>query len=383
MLLKNYILILFLLIGSFSLAQDKGIKKWFKERQALKAQKIEAGEPFLSPLLGPGYTPENGFLIAGGMLYTFKTNPKDSLIQRSSLPITAFISTRGNIGVNVKLQSFWREDRFRLNVVAKYSDADDDYFGVGMEENQNIEKGDTTSLYHRHQWFLAPGFLFRIIPNLYLGVNFNLNKTKVTEVNPLMEQDANYLQFGSENFNSATGLSLAYDSRDITVNAWKGMYLRFASLFYGSYLGSDNDYETYELDFRTYHQVYREGNVIATKLYMRAAYGDVPYEELGRIGGGAALRGYIKGQYRDKTAIYFMAEWRHMFLKSDGSLSKHGLATWLGTGTVAPSLSDVSEWVPNLGVGYRLEVQPRMNLRIDFGIGRESSGLYFGFSEAF
>ncbi|QLE00723.1 BamA/TamA family outer membrane protein [Galbibacter sp. BG1] len=371
------------MLTSVSLAQERGIKKWFKERQALKKEKIEAGEPFLTPLLGPGYTPENGFLIAGGVLYTFKTDPQDSLIQRSSMPLTAFISTRGNIGLNGKLQSFWWEDRFRLNVVAKYSDADDDYFGVGIQENQNIEKSDSTSLYHRNQWSIQPGFLFRIIPNLYLGLNFNVNKTKVTEVNPLMAQDSDFLRYGPENFNSASGLSLAFDSRDLTVNAWKGMYIRVASLFFGSYLGSNNTYQTYEVDFRTYHQIYREGNVLAAKFYLRSAHGDVPYEELGRIGGGDALRGYIKGQYRDKTAIYFMTEWRHMFLKSDGVLSKHGLATWLGTGTVAPGIDEVSQWVPNLGVGYRLEVQPRMNLRIDFGVGRESSGLYFGFSEAF
>jgi hypothetical protein len=39
--------------------------------------------------------------------------------------------------------------------------------------------------------------------------------------------------------------------------------------------------------------------------------------------------------------------------------------------------------LPNVGVGYRLEVQPRMNLRIDFGWGFETFGFYFNFNEAF
>ena len=39
--------------------------------------------------------------------------------------------------------------------------------------------------------------------------------------------------------------------------------------------------------------------------------------------------------------------------------------------------------LPNFGVGYRFEMQPRMNLRIDLGFGRETMGVYFNFNEAF
>jgi hypothetical protein len=34
------------------------------------------------------------------------------------------------------------------------------------------------------------------------------------------------------------------------------------------------------------------------------------------------------------------------------------------------------------GPSYRLEVQPRMNLRIDFGFGNNASGFYFNFNES-
>ncbi|HKJ48536.1 MAG TPA: hypothetical protein VJ973_05575, partial [Christiangramia sp.] len=127
----------------------------------------------------------------------------------------------------------------------------------------------------------------------------------------------------------------------------------------------------------------REGNTIALKLYGRLGTGDIPYEELTKIGGTNALRGYIVGQYRDRSGVYLISEWRHMFLKANEELGKHGIAVWLGSGSIANDLDAIDEWIPNLGVGYRFEVQPRMNLRIDFGIGRESSGLYFNFTEAF
>jgi hypothetical protein len=37
----------------------------------------------------------------------------------------------------------------------------------------------------------------------------------------------------------------------------------------------------------------------------------------------------------------------------------------------------------NGGVGLRFEIQKRMNLRIDYGIGAGSSAFYFSFNEAF
>ena len=67
-------------------------------------------------------------------------------------------------------------------------------------------------------------------------------------------------------------------------------------------------------------------------------------------------------------------------------ISKHGAVAWVGTGTVWDFDnvdSQNMEWLPNFGVGYRLELQPRMNLRLDVGIGQESSGIYFNFNESF
>jgi len=86
--------------------------------------------------------------------------------------------------------------------------------------------------------------------------------------------------------------------------------------------------------------------------------------------------------------VYFLAEYRHKFLKADGSPSKSGGVGWIGSGSIfdleqSQAYNDKALWLPNFGVGYRLEVQPRMNVRIDVGIGRETTGFYFNFNEAF
>ena len=44
---------------------------------------------------------------------------------------------------------------------------------------------------------------------------------------------------------------------------------------------------------------------------------------------------------------------------------------------------DDGRWLPSAGVGYRCEFKPRVNVRLDYGIGKGSSGFYFQVGEAF
>ena len=115
----------------------------------------------------------------------------------------------------------------------------------------------------------------------------------------------------------------------------------------------------------------------------RFTTGDVPYGEMSQLGTPFDLRGYRWGQYRHESMLFFIGEYRHMFSKSDGSLSKSGFVGWVGTGTLDETVTEFDKWLPNFGLGYRFEVQPRMNLRVDFGFGKESTGFYFNFNEAF
>jgi hypothetical protein len=39
--------------------------------------------------------------------------------------------------------------------------------------------------------------------------------------------------------------------------------------------------------------------------------------------------------------------------------------------------------LPTAGIGYRFEVKPAMNIRLDLGFGKESAGFYFQVAEAF
>ena len=56
-----------------------------------------------------------------------------------------------------------------------------------------------------------------------------------------------------------------------------------------------------------------------------------------------------------------------------------------GCGFMGPTPGKIEGVLPNLGLGLRIEVQPRMNVRLDFGrdMVNKQNLFYFNMTEAF
>jgi outer membrane protein assembly factor BamA len=267
-----------------------------------------------------------------------------------------------------------------------YKDMPDNYWGVGYESAYNNYQSDSTTAYNRQWWWFNPRFLYQFKPNYFVGLNVDYNYTLGSDASAGVATDSIYNKYQDKPMNSGLGLILRYDSRDVPVNAWSGILIDLRGTFYSTALGGDNKYQVYLLDYRQFKTISREGQVFAWQVKTRLAFGDVPYGEMSQLGTPFDLRGYMWGRYRNNNLFYFMGEYRHTFTKKTGELSKHGMVAWLASGTIfdtETAENNTIKWLPNLGIGYRFEIQPRMNIRFDFGIGRETSGIYFNFNEAF
>lgn len=355
-------------------------------KDSIRIQKVAEGKGLISPLVVPGYTPELGALLAIGGLWSFKTDKSDDLIQRSSVPFTFSLTTTGAIVVQARPTTFWLKDKLRITGEFWYKNMPDNYWGIGYENALTTPQSDSTTSYQREWFWIMPQFLYQFKANYFLGLNVDYNYTKGSDPSVGVASDPNYIEFNNKPLNSGLGLILRYDSRDVPVNAWSGMYLDLTSTFYSTAFGGDNTYQTFTLDYRQYKQIGKPGQTLAWQIKSRIGVGDLPFGEMGQLGNPFDLRGYIWGRYRDKDLFYILPEYRHTFYKKDGEISKHGMVAWVGTGTVwdfETTNSQDLRWLPNFGLGYRLELQPRMNLRVDVGIGRETSGIYFNFNEAF
>ncbi len=107
--------------------------------------------------------------------------------------------------------------------------------------------------------------------------------------------------------------------------------------------------------------------------------GEVPWSMMPLLGSDERMRGYYQGRYRDKKVVSGQLEYRRQLTW------RHGIVAWAGAGTMGPSLSSLNNgrWLPSAGIGYRFEFKPRVNVRLDYGIGNGSSGFYFQVGEAF
>ncbi|MFV0290623.1 MAG: BamA/TamA family outer membrane protein [Mangrovibacterium sp.] len=366
-----------------------------EEKKAMRAEnkqaKIDSGKLMVSPLAGPGYTPELGFLIGGGALFSWRTDKEDLNLTRSNMPAMLSFTSTGAVTLNLRPSTFWNGDNLRVNANFWIKNMPDNYWGVGFNTNNSTDEDEDVTGFQRMWIDLAMEGLFKVQDDLFIGPNYSLTYTKGSELSNWVANDAYFSYYNLRPFNMGVGATVRYDSRDLPANAWEGVYLDFEMTQYGHYLGGENNYNMILLDYRQYQRInQQDGRILAWQLCSRNTFGDVPYNELSQLGNPFDLRGYPWGKYRNKGKAYAMAEYRHTFKKKTGDLSKIGAVAWLAGGFVYntdgdPLISDAKNGVlPNAGVGFRYELQERMNLRLDFGVGREGlKGFYFNINETF
>ena len=119
--------------------------------------------------------------------------------------------------------------------------------------------------------------------------------------------------------------------------------------------------------------------MIAADLYAVFNSEGTPWPMLARMGGNQRMRGYYQGRYTDNDMITLQVELRQRIWR------RIGCTVWGGAGNVFPSLDrfDWSHTLPNYGVGLRWELKKRVNVRLDYGFGKKTSGFLLSINEAF
>lgn len=367
---------------------EKQLKRYYRQlrKDSIRAHK----NVWWSVLGGPSYTPEASFGVGGAVLASFRMNKQDTISQRSFLPAGLNLSINGTIVVAGAGTFFFNENRFRIYMNYGYRNEPSHYYGKGFEKAETIERGDSTTRFHRSYFQLYPRFVWEIRPHFYLGGLFDLNYTKVSDVNPVMEKDPYFQQFKRKYFNVGIGGLIQYDTRDDVATPTRGMLLGANFKLFGKYLGGAYNYEIIELEYRQFKNIFRPRSTLAWIAKSQIGLGDVPFTELPTFGSPFDLRGYYMGKYRDKSMAYGIVEYRHMFgspakYKSGNFWAKCGFVAWVGTGTIGETPFDWNKWKLNFGAGLRFQMQPGKNFRLDIGKepGQPSMQVYMNMTEAF
>ena len=345
---------------------------------------------------GPSYSPDFGLLIGGSALMTFSMAPKDTTLKRSVVPMALAFMFDGGINIFSKPQLFFKHDRFRIFGKFSYKNTVENFYDIGYTTNRDYIRSDSTSQYRYSGVQINPWFLFRLgNSDFFAGPQIDINYDHFTNPAKGLVANQTYQKAGGtvhgyKNFNSGLGFLLTYDSRDVPANAYKGVFLDFRGMMYHKIFGSENNFYRLELDYRQYKEVGKR-KVIAWTAQTKNVFGNnIPLTQYALTGTPFDLRGYYQGQYRDKSSHIVMAEYRQMLNTDQETWLKRivnhlGFVVWGGCGFMGPNPVKVEGVLPNYGVGLRIEVQPRMNVRLDLGKNTVNNQtlFYFNMTEAF
>ena len=324
--------------------------------------------PIVSPTIGSG--------LGVSAMYLFQAGEN---APPSSLMVGGFYTDSESWAGIVGTQTYLTGDKYRLVGHTGYFDMNLDFYGVG---NENGDNGVPVPINQSGPAF-GTGFLFRIADNLYLGPQYRyLNLETIVDKQGLPPgHPGELLPDKFREKSSGLGILLNYDSKDNKFYPHSGSLLDVTTNFASEALGSDLNYQQYNIGYDHYMEIGDE-QILAWRATGCFSSGDAPIYDLCLFGGKQdAMRGYVGGQYRDEISLTTQVEYRRRLYK------KWGMVAFGGIGQVAPSLNEFTaeNILPSAGLGvrFRASEEQRVNLSLDYAAGKDSDAVYFRIGEAF
>lgn len=336
-----------------------------------EAKKDKSESEFdISFIGGPSYSVNTklGIGIMASGLYRVDRN--DLTLAPSSVSIYTNLTTSGFFSIGMENHTIFKEDKYRLIYDLNFAYKPTRYYGIGYlsaDQGQYSEYDDNIISF-------KADMVRRILPNFYAGISLNASNNNARKFTSKLLQPDQPLT----NTSIGVGYILSYDSRDFIPNAYEGIFIQFEQTFFTKALGSSQSFNRIEFTTRAYREIWPSA-ILAFDFNGIFNNGDVPWTMLSLLGDSRQMRGYYNGQYRDKKQLNSQVELRQKIY------NRHGIALWAGAGNVFDDLNTF-QWdqtLPTYGIGYRWQFKNRINVRLDYGIGKGQSGFYFNVNESF
>jgi hypothetical protein len=328
------------------------------------------------------YAPETRLEVGVSGLYLFRAR-RDLDNRLSEIPLYAFYTMNNQYGLIFEHAIFSDGSRRSFLGEGIIADFPLKYYGIGLDADVD----DAVVVYAR-QLVARERVLFRLGDSeLYLGPEVGISSLGGVRFEADDGRPVALPRGGDGTTNVTAGLGIAHDTRHNPLNVREGLFGELA--FLGSVAGVLSEYGFHNVyaDLRHYQPLGPEHDVVlATQLLGQFGGGELPFNELGLIGGESMMRGYYRGRYRDRHLVAAQTELRILPLPL-GFTERLGLAGFVATGTVFPGWTELSGARPLLtgGGGLRVLTFPSSDIytRFDVGWSEDGPGYYLYVGEAF
>lgn len=295
--------------------------------------------------------------------------------RHSNLQFIAAYTFRNQVLVYAPFEIFAKENQFLFKGELGYYDYIYDFFGVG-----NQSRKDDKETYDLRYFRLRFDPDVRVYGNIYVGLKVLWDENDFRRFDEEGTLINGILTGTNDSRMTGLGFNVVYDSRDDVFFPSKGYRLNWGTYWSGKGIGSDHTFNRSEMNLAKYVPLQKE-SVLALQLYFASVQGDAPFNYLAELGGTKLGRGYRSGRFRDSFVGLMQAEYRFPVKGPFWG------TTFASLGRVADEASNIfqNQLQPagGFGIRYRLDKNKKLNVRADFGFGRDSFGFYFTVGEAF
>ncbi|MCD6346770.1 MAG: BamA/TamA family outer membrane protein [Bacteroidales bacterium] len=321
------------------------------------------------------YRPETSWSMGAAIITTYNPNP-DKALNISTAQLDLVYTLHKQFIADLDYSVYFNDDQWIASGSNSYYDYPEYYYGITssypepLKELINSKRLEFDNrIYHqfRDHWYAGMNHRLQYITDLHAPMGGLFSKDW---------QTAN--QTGIEH---GIGLGLVYDSRENQLNPIVGSTYFAASITsFWHFLRSKSKFERFELDYRRYFKLSTQ-QTLAFQAYGIANTGNPPYRLTGMLGGSRQMRGYYYGRYRNRQYLTLQSELRiHVY-------NRFGMVIFASLGNTAYKLNELIEHPPltayGAGLRFMLDKKNRANLRVDYAIGRNTSGWYISYGEAF
>ncbi len=331
------------------------------------------------------YTPETrlAYGVAATATVHFRRDDDFAGARPSQLTLALAYTQNQQLLLYLPFQVFYDHNRYYAYGEAGYYRYNYYFYGLGQREVPRELYGVNfprvrVNAFRRVGQGVGPG-------KLYAGLRYQYEDYRVSSVEAGGLLAGGTVPGGLGSRLTGGGLGVFYDSRDNVFFPKKGVVADLSAFIRNRAVGAGPAGETtrfdrYVADVSGYRALGRRA-VLAGNVYGSFIVGTAPFNALSLLGGSRRLRGYYEGRYRDQNAALAQAELRFDVYKRLGAVVFGGVGT-LGDAQTLLRLSDPKG---AYGAGLRFVANRRdhLNVRLDYGLGQQSSGFYLTVGEAF
>lgn len=326
-----------------------------------------------------GSSPETGFMFGGVIVPQFKIGQSGPETRISNVLFSGIYTTKNQILVGLLADLIFPGEMWVAYGEYGFNYLPESYWGIGPFTRNSEELEIIYSEFNFEQ-----SVLHQVRPSLFLGPYMKWSKRY-----NLSFKDKEGVDIPSPSVTGADGsvslgigVMIRSDKRNSNMTPTRNHLIEFSFLAHPGWMGNTDPHMLWQLDTRKYIDLSgEERSILAFQGLFRLTSGSPSFLDLSTIGGDRINRGYYDGRYRDQNSAQVQVELRQHVT------GRFGFTLFAGSGEVWNRFEKISfdqtKWSTGAGLRFNLNKSNTTNIRIDYGIGRNSSGFYIQFGEAF